>query len=149
LGLGLLSPAAGAEKVYGSVDEKGNITLSDTVPAEAVEVERIEVAPAPKSDAEVEASQRRAEEMVKAAEESQQQRDAAKAERKATLEEAQQRVKAAEANLSEAKEVREGDRQGMAGGGSRLTPEYHMRVQAAEVELKTAQEALKAAKSGR
>ena len=53
----------------------------------------------------------------------------------------------AEARLKEAEEIREGDRLGIARGGSRLTPEYFTRVEAARTELEAARKALKAARS--
>ena len=48
---------------------------------------------------------------------------------------ARQEVEGAEKRLEEATQVREGDRIGTAGGGSRLTPEYQERVRDAEVEV--------------
>jgi multidrug efflux pump subunit AcrA (membrane-fusion protein) len=142
LGLAVPATSTAAEKIYESVDEQGNRTFSDSVPADAVAVEAIVVPAAPEPDAEVEASKQRAEDAVRAADESQKQRDLAKQQQRAATEAAQQRVQAAEANLADAKIVREGDRQGIAGGGSRLTPEYQRRVQAAEQQLQQAQEAL-------
>lgn len=131
-----------ADKIYQSVDEHGNPTFSDSVPADAVEAEAIELPSAPMVDPEVGASQRRAQEAINAADEGQKQRDMAQQEKDAAIETAQQRVEAAEANLAAAKVVREGDRRGLAGGGSRLTPEYQNRVDAAEQELARAQQAL-------
>lgn len=138
-------PSFAADKIYQSVDEQGNPTFSDSVPADAVEAEAIEVSPAPMVDPEAEASKRRAQEAIEAADEGQRQRDLAKQEKRAAIEAAQQRVQAAEANLAAAKVVGEGDRQGLAGGGSRLTPEYHRRVDAAAQELAQAQQALQQA----
>ena len=139
------APSFTADKIYQSVDEHGNPTFSDSVPANAVEAEAIEVSPAPMVDPEAEASKRRAQEAINAADEGQKQRDLAKQEKRVAIEAAQQRVRAAEANLAAAKVVREGDRQGLAGGGSRLTPEYHRRVDAAAQELAQAQQALQQA----
>jgi flagellar biosynthesis/type III secretory pathway protein FliH len=143
LGLTIPVTSTAADKIYESVDAQGNRTFSDSVPTGAVATEAIVVPPAAEPDAEVEASRQRAEEAIRAADESQRQRDLARQQQRAANEAAQQRVRAAEANLAEAKAVREGDRQGLAGGGSRLTPEYHSRVKAAEQELQQAQEALK------
>lgn len=134
-----------AEKVFESVDDKGNITFSDSVPADAVVAEPVTVTPTPQPETEVEASKQRAEDEIRAADEGQQQRDQANERKRAAQAAAQKRVEAAEANLATAKEFREGDRQGMAGGGSRIKPEYQSRVQAAEQELQKAQEAAKQA----
>ncbi|MEJ2577237.1 MAG: DUF4124 domain-containing protein [Gammaproteobacteria bacterium] len=141
--------ATGADTVYGSVDEQGRVTFSDRVPAGAVEVERVEVEPTRQPEGEVDASRRRAEQAITAAGESQQQRDAARAERQAALNSAEQRVRDAEANLADARVVGEGDRLGTASGGSRLTPAYHARVQAAEQALEQARMDLQTARSGR
>ena len=145
LGLAVPAPSTAADKIYESVDEQGNRTFSDSVPTDAVAAEAIEVPAAAEPDAEVEDSKQRAEDAIRAADENQKQRDLARQQQGAATEAAQQRVLAAEAKLADAKIVREGDRRGIAGGGSRLTPEYQRRVQAAEQELRQAQEALKRA----
>ena len=145
LGQAVPAPSTAADKIYESVDEQGNRTFSDSVPADAVAAEAIEVPAAAEPDAEVEDSKQRAEDAIRAADENQKQRDLARQQQGAATEAAQQRVLAAEAKLADAKIVREGDRRGIAGGGSRLTPEYQRRVQAAEQELRQAQEALKRA----
>ena len=142
LGLVVAVQSSAADKIYESVDEHGNRTFSDSVPADAVAAETIVVPVAAEPDAEVEASKQRAEDAIKAADESQKQRDLARQQQRAATEAARQRVAAAEAKLADAKIVREGDRQGIAGGGSRLTPEYQRRIQAAELELQQAKEAL-------
>lgn len=146
LGLGVVCRGAVGETVFGSADEKGNMTFSDRVPADAVEVERIELAPALKPETEAEANRRRAQTLIDAAEAGQRRRDAAKAERGSAIDEAERHLRTAEAGLREAREIREGDRQAIAGGGTRLTPAYHERVRAAEERLEQAQQALDAAR---
>jgi type IV secretory pathway VirB10-like protein len=147
LTLAISTQSMSADKIYESVDEQGNRTYSDSVPADAVAAQPIAIVPAPQPEKEAEASKQQAEEAVRAADQRQMQRDREKAQKQAEQAAAQERVKAAEAGLANAKEFREGDRQGMAGGGSRIKPEYHDRVQAAERELQQAQEAAK--KAGR
>lgn len=145
-GTALLSFQAAAETIYQSVGPAGEVTFSDQKPADAVEVKELRVAPEPAPEA-THASRQRTQRMIEEAEKSQQQRDAAKEQKQAELEAARQRVKTAEANLKEAEEVREGDRLGTAGGGSRLTPAYFDRVEAAKAELEAARKALKDARS--
>lgn len=144
LGCSLLSlvvpiQSIAAERVYESVDDRGNVTFSDSVPADAVVAEPITITPAPAPNADLEPSLASDKAELRSMGQSQEQRQNAIEQQRAT---AQQRVEAAEANLAEAREIREGDRKGMVGGGSRLTPEYLQRVQDAEQELKQAQEAL-------
>jgi type IV secretory pathway VirB10-like protein len=147
LALATSTGSVAADKIYESVDAQGNRTYSDSVPTNAVAAQPIAVTPPRQPEEEVEASKQRAEEVVRAADQRQMQRDQDKEKKRAEQAAAQERVKAAEANVENAKEFREGDRQGMAGGGSRIKPEYHDRVQAAERELLQAQEAAK--KAGR
>lgn len=128
-----------AEQVYESVDDRGNVTFSDSVPADAVVAEPITVTPAPAPNADLEPRLSRDNAAARSAEGSQNQRQRAMEQQRAA---AQQRVEAAEANLAEARQIGEGDRQGKVGGGSRLTPAYLQRVQDAEQELQQAQKAL-------
>ncbi|MGB5570954.1 MAG: DUF4124 domain-containing protein [Sedimenticolaceae bacterium] len=140
LTLGISLQSMAAEQVFESIDDKGNVTFSDSVPADAVVAEPITITPAPAPNADLEPSLSRDNAAARSAEDSRNQRQRAMEQQRAA---AQKRVEAAEANLAEAKEFREGDRQGMAGGGSRIKPEYFQRVEAAEQELQEAKEAAK------
>jgi hypothetical protein len=145
----LFEPPANAEQIYQAVDEEGRVIYTDRKPADATQVETVTVTPATRPDSEIEESRERADRLVEEAALRQAERDAERAAREADIAAAQQRVQAAESALNAAREVGEGDRRGTAGGGSRLTPEYHARVEAAEAELAAAREALRAARSGR
>jgi hypothetical protein len=140
LTLGISLQSMAAEQVFESIDDRGNVTFSDSVPADAVVAEPITITPAPAPNADLEPSLGSDNAAARSAKDSQNQRQRAMKQQRAA---AQQRVEAAEANLAEAKEFREGDRQGMAGGGSRIKPEYFQRVEAAEQELQEAKEAAK------
>jgi hypothetical protein len=123
---------AAAQTAYRSVDEHGNVTFSDTPVSGAAQEEKIRIeAPAP-SVKDLQESRQREAELLKAAGQVDTSGTARKAEQKKT---AQQTVRDAEKNFEEASQIREGDRLGTAGGGSRLTPEYQERVQEAEAEL--------------
>ncbi len=143
LTLGISLQSMAAEQVFESIDDKGNVTFSDSVPADAVVAEPITITPAPAPNADLEPRLGSDNAAARSAEDSQNQRRRAMEQQRAAAAAAQKRVEAAEANLAEAKEFREGDRQGMAGGGSRIKPEYFQRVEAAEQELQEAQEAAK------
>jgi len=56
---------------------------------------------------------------------------------------ARQNILDAEKQLEEAGRIRDGDRKGTAGGGSRLTQEYQERVRGAEADVDRARQQLK------
>ena len=122
-----------AETAYRSVDEQGNVTFSDKKPVSgSTQVEQVSIdAPVPSAEDQQEAIQREAE-LKKAASQTGTSTAPDKTGQKKA---ARQAVKSAEKGLIEATQVREGDRIGTAGGGSRLRPEYHERVREAEAEL--------------
>jgi hypothetical protein len=129
-----------AETAYRSVDDQGNVTYSDRPVKGAVREEQIRVeAPAPSAGQKQDAMQREAE-LEKAAG----QTGVSPAPDRASQKKSSKRaVQDAEKQLEEAVQVREGDRIGTAGGGSRLTPEYHERVRKAEEEVDRAREQAK------
>jgi hypothetical protein len=144
--ISLLPPQAMAEGAYQSVGASGEVIFSDSKPADAVEVKALKLPPNPAPEA-VDESRQRVQRMIERANHSQKQREAEKARKKSELEAAQQQLKEAETRLKETEEIREGDRLGTAGGGSRLTPGYFERVEAARTELEAAKKALKAARN--
>ena len=121
-----------AETVTRSVDDQGNITFSDKPVSEAVQEEQVSIdTPTPSAEAQQETQQREAE-LQKAVGQAGTSRMTFKANQKKA---SGQSVEDAEKRLEDAKQVREGDRMGTAGGGSRLTPEYQERVREAEAEV--------------
>ena len=137
----LLAAAAlpAAADAIRSVDSEGTVTFSDTPLPGTTEATRVDIdAPAPSADSMTE-SQREAREVIDKA--SKIQPDAqATGQDKA---QAQKDLDAARSQLEAAKQVREVDRQGTAGGGSRLTPAYTERVEAAEKQVQEAEQQLK------
>jgi hypothetical protein len=125
-----------AETAYRSVDEQGNVTFSDRPVDGALQQERIRIeTTAPTVEQQRETRQREAA-LEQAAGET---GDASRAAQRASEQKAaRQAVEEAEKRLEEAARVREGDRIGTAGGGSRLKPGYHERVRAAEDTLEQA-----------
>ena len=124
-----------AETAYRSVDEQGNVTFSDKPVSNATQEERVSIdAPTPSTEQQQE-SKRRETELQKAATQAGTSSAPVKANQKKV---ARQSVQEAEKRLEEASQVREGDRIGTAGGGSRLKPEYHERVHEAEAEVEKA-----------
>ena len=76
LAICLFSSGVVAEKIYRSVDKQGEVTFSDEPPPTAVDVEQVEVQPAP-----TESQQREGEERVKRMESQANEMGAARAER--------------------------------------------------------------------
>jgi hypothetical protein len=117
-----------------SVDPEGTVTFSDTPIPGNTGATRVPInAPAPSTDGMTD-SQREAQEVMDKARQippERQQPGQDKAQARKDLD-------AARSQLEAAKQVREGDRQGTAGGGSRLTPEYTERVEAAEKQVREA-----------
>ena len=134
-----------AADVIRSVDKDGTVTFSDTpVPGNADASPVTTEAPAAAADA-LTGSQREAQAVIDKANRLQQQEAAAKMEKSQADTSARQELDRANAGLEAARVVGEGDRQSLAGGGSKLTPEYQDRVQAAEKQVEEAQEKLKQA----
>lgn len=128
-----------AETAYRSVDEQGNVTYSDRPVSSATQEEQVGInAPAPSAEMQQEAQQREAELQKAASQPGTSSAPGKTSQNKA----ARQAVEDAEARLGEASLVREGDRVGNAGGGSRLRPEYHERVREAEAEVEKARKQL-------
>ena len=118
-----------------SVDKDGNITFSDTPVAGSVESETINIDAAPPSRDSLNASQREAQAIIDKANRI----DTSNKHETQQKPSTKQRVEKARKDLEASKVVRAGDRQGKAGGGTRLKPEYHERVRKAEQALKDAE----------
>ena len=132
-----------AETAYRSVDEQGNVTFSDKPASGATQKEQFSIdAPAPSTEKQLETQQREAE-LQKAASQAGTSSAPDKADQKKA---ARQTVQDAEKRLEEARQVRPGDRIGTAGGGSRLTPEYHERVHDAEAKVEQARKQMQETK---
>jgi len=134
-----------------SVDKDGNITFSDQPIAGSVESTPviIDAPPAP-SKQEIRENEQQAQDMINRANLNQQERDASNADRQTEIQAAQRNLDAAKAHLEEVKVVRGGiDTQGLAGGGTRLRPEYLQRVQEAEQQVTDARKRLDAARMAR
>ena len=133
-----------------SVDSQGNVTFSDEPVPGSVESTPviIDTSPAP-SKQEINESEQQAQEMINRANLNQQERDSRSADRSAGIQAAQMNLDAAAAHLEDVQVVRAEDRQGLAGGGTRLRPEYLQRLQEAEQQVKDAQKQLDVTKMAR
>ena len=135
--LAAISQQATADNALRSVDRDGNITFSDERVPGSVESERISIdAPAPSRDS-LNESQREAQAIIDKANRI----DTGNQRETQQGQSAEQRVESARKQLDASKVVREGDRIGKAGGGTRLSPEYLERVRLAEQILKEAEKA--------
>ena len=133
--LAAISQQATADEALRSVDKYGNITFSDEPVAGSVEMERISIdAPEPSRDS-LNESQREAQAIIDKANRI----DTSDPRETQQKQSAKQRIEIARQQLEVSKVVGEGDRIGKAGGGTRLTPEYHERVRKSEQALKDAE----------
>ncbi len=140
----MLTQIASGEEIYRSVDEQGNVTFTDTPPAGG-EVERVELPPSP-SEQSRQAAERRNQEIMKAAEQADRKRLQEREQKQAGVKAAEQQLQEAQARLAEAKEIKDEDRQNLAGGKRRIQPEYFERVKQAELEVEKARKALREAR---
>jgi hypothetical protein len=137
--LAILSLHATADALR-SVDKDGNVTFSDALVPGSVESERINIdAPTPPQER-MTGSQREAQDIIDKANRIPPQQDTAGQTRDMQNTPAGQDLESARKQLEQSKVVGEGDRQGKAGGGTRLTPEYHERVQGAEQAVRDAEQ---------
>jgi hypothetical protein len=136
-------------EVLRSVDKDGNVTFSDQPVPGSVEATTVIIDAPPPSREEVSESEQEAQEIIRKANQIGQEADSGSFDRAAAIRAAQMDLDSATAHLREAQVVGEGDRQALAGGGSRLTPTYLQRVQDAEQQVMDAQKKLDAAKRAR
>lgn len=136
-------------EVIRSVDKDGNVTFSDQPVPGSVESTPVIIDAPPPSRQEVNESEQQAQEMIRRANQLGQETDSIDASRTANIKAAQMNLDSATAHLRDVQVVREGDRQGLAGGGTKLRPEYLQRVQDAEQQVMDAQQQLDAAKMAR
>ena len=136
-------------EVLRSVDKDGNVTFSDQPVPGSVEATTVIIDAPPPSRQEISESEQEAQEIIKKANQIGQQTEPGSFDRAAAIRAAQMDLESATAHLREAQVVGEGDRQALAGGGSRLTPAYLQRVQDAEQQVMDAQKKLDAVKRAR
>lgn len=136
-------------EVLRSVDKDGNVTFSDQPVPGSVESTTVRIDAPPPAPQDVRESEQQARQMIRQADQVGKETDAKVADRAARIRAAQMDLDSASAHLREAQVVRAGDRQGLAGGGTRLRPEYLQRVQDAEQQVMDAQKKLNEAKLAR
>ena len=136
-------------EVLRSVDKHGNVTFSDQPVPGSVEATTVVIDAPPPPQQEVSESEQEAQETIRKANQIGQETESGSFDRAANIKAAQMNLDSATAHLREAQVVGEGDRQALAGGGSRLTPAYLQRVQDAEQQVMDAQKKLDAVKRAR
>lgn len=132
---------ATSETVYRTVDESGRVTFSDGPATDAVNIEKVEIPPGPSAQS-IRETEARTEAIRKEAQRAQAERLKREKSRQASLRDAQKALEDAEANLAEAKIIRNEDRQSYAGGKRGIRPEYFDRVAEAEESVALAKKRL-------
>lgn len=138
----LLSTAVMGEEIYRTVDDEGNVTYTDQPPTGKQKAEKVELPPGPSPES-IQESQERNREIDKAANEAERRRQSQEQARDSQLEQARKALQEAEAKLAASKEIKDEDRQNLAGGKRRIRPEYFDRVKAAEAAVEKARKALR------
>jgi hypothetical protein len=145
LACALLTQAAIGEEIYRTVDEEGNVTFTDTPAADDTSAQPVALPPGPSKESLREAEQRQRK-IQDAAEASERQRLQEKRVSQARIEAAVKRLEEAEAELAEARVIKDEDRQNLAGGKRRIHPDYFERVKQAEAVVEAARKALREAR---
>ena len=135
--LGFSCQLSAADKVYKWQAEDGTMMFSDTPPPEmAVEELELPNAPIPTTTAPGSSYQkqlmRQSEQISRRADQRRQRRDALQRE----LDEMRDKIARAREELEQGREPKEGERQHLAGGGSRLSDDYFKRLEQQESEIK-------------
>ncbi|MCG8098845.1 MAG: hypothetical protein B6D71_11190 [gamma proteobacterium symbiont of Stewartia floridana] len=138
----LLLPLTLTAEVYRTVDEHGNVTYTDSPPADQNKVERVEIQPGPSAES-ISDTMERNRAIRKAMEEAQEKRLEKSTARKDRVSKAEQEVEEAEKQLTAMEELGDDDRQQLQGGKSYIRPEYFERVKKAQRELDEAKKRLK------
>jgi hypothetical protein len=146
--LTLLTPLFGmAEEVYRTVNERGQVIFTDTLP-ENRPVEVIELAPGP-SERSVKEAEARQETLRSRLEAIQKQKEYKEEIHTSKIKEAKKALKTAEDELAVAREIKDGDWQMTVSGRRHLKPEYYDRINEAELAVELAREHLNKVKNQR
>jgi small-conductance mechanosensitive channel len=132
-------------EIYRHVDAEGNVTFTDEPPKGAQEVEEVVLPPGPSPES-IRGTEKRNQEILRAADKAEKKRWDEKRKRDATIAQAEKQLEEAEKRLEEAKVIQDEDRQNLAGGKRRIHPDYFARVKAAKEEVAKARKALREAR---
>ncbi|MEN8177191.1 MAG: DUF4124 domain-containing protein [Pseudomonadota bacterium] len=136
------------DEVYRTVDESGQVIFSDSPPANADRVEKIELPPGPSAGS-VRATESRNRAIRKRLDKVQGKHSQETHSRNRRIKQAEKALAEAETRLVEAKKLKNEDRQSLAGGKSRIRPEYFERIKKAESEVEMATKKLKKVRRSR
>ncbi len=137
-----------ADEIYRMVDESGQVIFTDSPPADASRVERVELPPGP-SPGSIKATEKRNKEIRNRLQEVEYQRSQQTRSSNRLIEQAERKLSEAETRLTEAKILKNEDRQSLAGGKRRIRPEYFERITKAEEEVEAAKKQLEKARNAR
>ncbi len=138
---GAISFGAGATTLYKSVDEKGNVTYSDSPPADANRTSEIDVGDENLNVMPSENIQQQMREQEATDREQENRRRAQQQDWQQRYDQAKEELEQAERNLQRAQEIREGDTVGSATGGARPNAAWIERLERAEAEFEEKQRA--------
>jgi chaperonin cofactor prefoldin len=138
----LLLPLALQAEVYRTVDEQGNVTYTDTPPANSSEAEKVDIQPGPSQES-ISDTMQRNRAIRKAMEEAQEKRLEKEVSREERIKKAEEAVEEAKQRLAEMEKLDEDDRQYLQGGKSYIRPDYYERIRKARKALEEAKKRLR------
>jgi hypothetical protein len=141
LGLIVVSISIQAE-IFQSVDENGNVVFTDSPPADATNVEKVEIDPAPSQES-ISDTMERNQAIRKALDEAQEKRLEKQTTKQARLDKAIKDVEEAKKRVAEAEKIGADDRQALQGGKSIIRPEHFENLKKVQKELEAAKKRLK------
>lgn len=141
LGLIVVSISLQAE-IFQTVDENGNVVFTDSPPADATNVEKVEIAPAPSQES-ISDTMKRNKAIRKALDEAQEKRLEKQTAKQGRLEKVTKEVEEAKKRVIEAEKIGEDDRQTIQGGKSFIKPEHFENLKKAQQDLEAANKRLK------
>lgn len=140
-GLLSLSVTAVAETIYKSVDASGNVTYSNTPPAQAADVQEVAIPPAP-SALDVQNALQDRQQLEQTGARLEQEREAKQTQETQALQAAEQALLQARIRWEQARTQTDWDWQYLQGGGRHLKDSYFQRAQNAEQALRAAEAAV-------
>ncbi len=135
LSLLFIAPAMAQEKVYRWQAEDGTIMFSDTPPAD-VDKKNLELQSIPPTNTTSPSAEQNMQQSVDQAGERIDQRQQSRQALQNELNDTNARLEQARSELEANRQPQPGERQGSAGGGSRLTQSYFERIERQENEIK-------------
>jgi chaperonin cofactor prefoldin len=138
----MVLPLTLSAEVYRTIDEQGNVTYTDSPPADPKKIEKVTIQPGPSVES-INDTKARNRAIREAMEEAQEKREEKRTVREDKLTKAEREVEEAKMHLADMEAMGDDDRQHLQGGKSFIKPEYFERVKKAQQRLEEAEKRLR------